>query len=214
MILDDNLIIKGTKDGINAVINMDKFKDFEEMMGVLVEKLSKGKTFYRGASLKITTDLKKINSKDFGKLKEVLFSEFDIKDCIIEDNVVNEDASSKVFSGIHEGRTKFLRRTIRSGEVINYPGNIVIVGDVNAGSQISAGGNIIVLGAMRGSAHAGNGGNPEAIVAAFYMQPEILQIDKLMTRAPEESNKPVYPEVAKIKEGTILVEPYLPNKFK
>jgi septum site-determining protein MinC len=212
--LDDNLIIKGTKDGINAVINMDKFKDFEEMMGVLVEKLSKGKAFYKGASLIITTDLKKINSRDFNKLKQVLFDEFELKDCTLEDKMETEESAGKAFSGIHEGRTKFLRRTVRSGEVVNYPGNIVIIGDVNAGSQISAAGNIIVLGAMRGSAHAGNSGNPEAIVAAFYMQPEILQIADLMTRAPEEADKPVYPEVAKIKDGTILVEPYLLNKFK
>jgi septum site-determining protein MinC len=212
--LDDNLMIKGTKDGINVVINMDKFKDFEEMMGVLVEKLSKGKAFYKGASLKITTDLKKINNRDFSKLKESLFNEFEIKDCTLEDKMETGESSGKAFGGIHEGRTKFLRRTVRSGEVVNYPGNIVIVGDVNAGSQISAGGNIIVLGAMRGSAHAGNSGNPEAIVAAFYMQPEILQIANLMTRAPEEADKPAYPEVAKIKDGTILVEPYLPNKFK
>lgn len=212
--MDDNLIIKGTKDGINAVINMDKFKDFEEMMDVLVEKLSKGKAFYKGAALKITTDLKNINNRDFSKLKEVLFNEFDIRECTLEDKGETVEAASKAFNGIHEGRTKFLRRTVRSGEVINYPGNIVIVGDVNAGSQISAGGNIIVLGVMRGSAHAGNGGNPEAIVAAFSMQPEILQIANLMTRAPEETNKPAYPEVAKIKDGTILVEPYLPNKFK
>ncbi|HEY5576095.1 MAG TPA: septum site-determining protein MinC [Clostridiaceae bacterium] len=212
--LDDNLIIKGTKGGINAVINMDKFKDFEEMMGVLVEKLSKGKAFYKGASLIITTDLKKINSRDFNKLKEVLFDEFELKDCTLEAKMETDEFAGKAFSGIHEGRTKFLRRTVRSGEVLNYQGNIVIVGDVNAGSQISAGGNIIVLGVMRGSAHAGNGGNPEAIVAAYSMQPEILQIANLMTRAPEEANKPAYPEVAKIKDGTILVEPYLPNKFK
>ena len=156
--LDDNLIIKGNKDGINAVINMDKFKDFEEMMGVLVDKLSKGKVFYKGASLKITADLKNVSSRDFSKLKEVLFNEFDIKDCILEDKTETEDTSNKTFTGIYEGRTKFLRRTVRSGEVVDYPGNIVIVGDVNAGSQISAGGNIIVLGAIRGSAHAGNGG--------------------------------------------------------
>lgn len=212
--LDDNLIIKGTKDGINAVINMDKFKDFEEMMGVLVEKLSKGKAFYKGASLIITTDLKKINSRDFNKLKEILFDEFELKNCTLEEKMETDESAGKTFTGIHEGRTKFLRRTVRSGEVINYQGNIVIVGDVNAGSQISAGGNIIVLGVMRGSAHAGNGGNPEAIVAAYSMQPEILQIANLMTRAPEEADKPAYPEVAKIKDGTIHVEPYLPNKFK
>lgn len=208
--LEDNIVIKGNKDGINAIINMDKFKDFDEMLEALIERLSKGKMFYKGSTLKITTDLKHINSKEFNRLKDILFDQFMIKDCIMEDN---EEKSSKVFNGIYEGRTKFLRRTIRSGEVIDYPGNIVIVGDVNSGSQIFAGGNIIVLGALRGTVFAGNGGNSKAIVAAFYMQPEILQISNLMTRAPEESDRPKYPEVAKVKGDIIIVEPYLPNKF-
>jgi septum site-determining protein MinC len=34
-----------------------------------------------------------------------------------------------------------------------------------------------------------------------------------MTRAPENDEKPDYPEVAKIKGNTIIVEPYSPNKF-
>jgi septum site-determining protein MinC len=51
------------------------------------------------------------------------------------------------------------------------------------------------------------------LVAAFYLQPEILQIANIMTRSPEDSVKPQYPEVAKVKGDTIIVEPYLPNKF-
>ncbi|AKN32278.1 septation inhibitor protein [Clostridium carboxidivorans P7] len=207
---DNSLIIKGNRDGINAIINMNKFKDFDDMLENLTERLSKGKIFYKGCTLKITTELKYITEKDFRKLKDVLFEEFLIKDCIMEDK---DEKSSKVFSGIYEGRTKFLRRTVRSGQIINYPGNIVIIGDVNAGSEIYADGNIIVLGALKGYAHAGFGGNSKAIVAAFYLQPEILQIANVMTRSPEGSDKPQYPEVARVKGGTIIVEPYLPNKF-
>jgi septum site-determining protein MinC len=208
--LDDNIIIKGNRDGINAVINMNKFKDFDEMLETLIKRLSVGKAFYKGSTLKITTEIKYINEKQFRKLKDVLFEQFFIKDCIFEDK---EEKSSKVFSGIYEGRTKFLRRTVRSGQIINCPGNVVIIGDVNAGSEIYAGGNIIVLGALRGYAHAGFGGNSKAIVAAFYLQPEILQISDIMTRAPEDNLKPQYPEVARVKGDTIIVEPYLPNKF-
>ncbi|MBC2580625.1 septum site-determining protein MinC [Clostridium sp. DJ247] len=208
--LDDNIIIKGNRDGINAIINMNKFKDFEEMLEVLIGRLSIGKMFYKGCTIKITTQLKYINEKEFRKLKDILFEQFLIKDCILENK---EEKNSKVFSGIYEGRTKFLRRTIRSGQIINYPGNIVIIGDVNAGSEIYAGGNIIVLGALRGYAHAGFGGNVKAVVAAFYLQPEILQIADIMTRSPEDNVKPQYPEVAKVKGDTIIVEPYLPNKF-
>jgi septum site-determining protein MinC len=209
-ILDDNILIKGNRDGINAVINMNKFKDFDEMLETLIDKLSVGKVFYKGSTLKITTEIKYINEKQFRKLKDVLFEQFLIKDCIFEDK---DEKINKAFSGIYEGRTKFLRRTIRSGQIINYSGNVVIIGDVNAGAEIYAGGNIIVLGALRGYAHAGFGGNSKAIVAAFYLQPEILQISDIMTRSPEDSLKPQYPEVARVKGDTIIVEPYLPNKF-
>ena len=77
----------------------------------------------------------------------------------------------KTVYGIYEGKTKFLRKTIRSGQSINYPGNIVIIGDVNPGAEIYAAGNIIVFGNLRGVVHAGTNGNDKAIIAAFKLEP-------------------------------------------
>lgn len=207
---EHSIIIKGNRDGLNVIINMNKYKDFEEMIENLIERLSKGSFFYKGSTLKITTDLKEFSESQIRKLKEILFDRFLIKDCIFEDM---DYKVNKVFSGIYEGRTKFIQRTIRSGQVINYSGNIVIIGDVNSGSEIYAGGNVIVLGALRGNVYAGNSGNTKAIVAAFYLMPGIISISDIMTRAPEEDQKPQYPEVAKVKGDTIIVEPYLLNKF-
>lgn len=45
---DDRIFIKGNKLGINAIINMDKFGNFDEMLDSLVEKLSRGKSFIKG----------------------------------------------------------------------------------------------------------------------------------------------------------------------
>jgi septum site-determining protein MinC len=208
--VDDKILIKGNKEGLYAVIYMNKFKDFDEMLEALIEKLTRGKKFYRGSTLKITTDLKYISERELKKLKDVLFEEFMIKDCILEDR---EEKVSKVFSGVYEGRTKFIRKTIRGGQSINYSGNIVIIGDVNPGAEIYAAGNVIVLGTLKGHVHAGFGGNDKAIIAAFSLQPEILQIASIMTRSPEDGLKPQYPEVAKVKDSTIIVEPYLFNKF-
>lgn len=208
--VDDKILIKGNKEGLYAVIYMNKFEDFDEMLEALVEKLTRGKKFYRGSTLRITTDLKYISERELTRLKDVLFEEFMIKDCILEDR---EEKANKVFSGIYEGRTKFLRKTIRGGQTINYSGNIVIIGDVNPGAEIFAAGNVIVLGTLKGHVHAGFGGNDKAIIAAFSLQPEILQIASIMTRSPEDGIKPAYPEVAKVKDSTIVVEPYLFNKF-
>ncbi len=73
--------------------------------------------------------------------------------------------------------TKFINTTIRSGQVIEYDGNIVIIGDVNPGALIKAKGNIIILGTMRGVAHAGVDGNHDAIVAAYNLQPTQLELE-------------------------------------
>jgi septum site-determining protein MinC len=207
---DDRIVLKGNRDGLNVLIYMDKFSGFEDMLQVLLEKLSRGKKFYKGCTLKIVMDLKAISASERKKLQSLLFEEILVRDCIFEEK---EEKGSKIFSGVYEGRTKFIRKTVRSGQYINYPGNVVIIGDVNPGSEIYAAGNIIVLGNLRGHAHAGMGGNDKAIIAAFIMQPEILQIADVVTRSPEDAVRPDYPEVAKIKDGAIVVEPYLANKY-
>ncbi len=208
--------IRGTKDGINATIDMDKFNNFDDMLETLIKKLSVGKGFYKGASLKIETNLKLLNEEDVSRLKDALFEKIQIKDCIFEDIKKSESKDkkeNKIFNGIYEGKTKFIKKTIRGGQQIKYYGNIVIIGDINNGAEVYAGGNIIVLGTIRGHVHAGVGGNKKAVISAFNLQPEILQIADIVTIAPEDGIKPSYPELAKIKDNTIIVEPYLPKKY-
>ena len=208
--------IRGTKDGINAAIDMDKLNNFDDMLESLIKKLSVGKGFYKGASLKIETNLMLLIEDDVSRLKDALFEKIQIKECIFEDiNKVEskDNKENKIFNGIYEGKTKFIKKTIRGGQQIKYYGNIVIIGDINNGAEVYAGGNIIVLGTIRGHVHAGVGGNKKAVISAFNLQPEILQIADIVTIAPEDGVKPSYPELAKIKDNTIIVEPYLPKKY-
>ena len=212
---DDRLQIRGTKDGINAIIDMEKFDTFDEMLILLINKLTVGKSFYKGSTIKITANLKRVSEAEIEKLKEVLFEEILIKDCVFEEKEVERKAEkeSKIFNGVYEGKTKFLKKTVRGGQLIKYSGNIVIIGDVNSGAEVYAGGNIVVMGRIKGQVHAGVGGNKKAIISALSLQPEVLQIGDIITIAPDDTQKPRYPEVAKIKDDTIIVEPYLPKKY-
>ena len=211
---NDRIIIKGNKEGLNAIINIDKFGNFEEMLDALIEKLSKGKKFYKGSTLCITTKLSSLTEKDVESLKVVLFEEIGIKDIVFEDkDVKDKESESKIFNGVYEGRTKFIRKTVRGGQCVDFQGNIVIVGDVNSGAEVYAGGNIIVLGSIKGNVYAGVGGNRKAIIAAFALQAEILKIGDIITISPDDFEKPKYPEVAKVKDDAIIVEPYLTNKY-
>ncbi|MGU8552596.1 septum site-determining protein MinC [Clostridium perfringens] len=207
---DDRIFIKGNKLGINAIINMDKFGNFDEMLDSLVEKLRRGKKFYKGATLTVTTDLKYINERQISKLKDVLFDEILIKDCIFEERL---EKQSSVFSGVYEGRTKFVRKTVRSGQCLNYAGNLIIIGDVNNGGEVRAHGNVIVLGDLKGKVFAGDNGNENAIIAAYSLEPELISISGKITISPDDFEKTGYPEVARLNENNIIVEPYLPDKY-
>ena len=207
---DDGIKFKGEKDGLNLVINIKLFNSIESLIEALRVKLRKGRRFYKGASIKITVDMRQLEARDLREIRDFLSSEFMIKDC----SFINlDDSSKKVFNGIHEGKTKFVRKTIRSGQRFEYSGNLVIVGDINSGAEVYAAGNIIVLGSVKGSVYAGFNGNSSAIIAAFVLTPQIMQIADVITRSPEDMDKPRYPELAKIKNGSIVVEPYLINKY-
>ncbi|MBE6053930.1 MAG: septum site-determining protein MinC [Clostridium sartagoforme] len=213
MKVHSSIQIKGTKEGINAAIDMEKFDKFDDMLETLIKKLSVGKGFYKGSSIKIETNLKLLKEEDVSKLKDALFEKIQIKDCVFEDIKNKESNDNKIFNGIYEGKTKFIKKTIRGGQQVKYYGNIVIIGDINHGAEVYAGGNIIVLGTIKGQVHAGVGGNKKAVISAFNLQPEILQIADIVTIAPEDGVKPSYPELAKIKGDIIVVEPYLPKKY-
>jgi septum site-determining protein MinC len=214
---NDGILIKGNKDGINTTINMNKFACFEDMLLMLIKKLSKGKHFYKGTTLIVSMDLKSINKKEVETLKETLLTEIELKDIVLEDIEKEADKviqkEPKVFSGVNEGRTKFIRKTVRGGQCIKYQGNIVIIGDINSGAEVYASGNVIVLGRIKGKVSAGTNGNSKAVIAAFLLQPEILTISNVIAMSPDDVEKPSYPELAKIKDGSIIVEPYLPNKY-
>lgn len=60
---------------------------------------------------------------------------------------------------------------------------------------------------------AGTNGNTKAVIAAFLLQPELLKIANVIAMSPDDIEKPSYPELARIRDGLIIVEPYLPNKY-
>lgn len=214
---NDGILIKGNKEGINTTIDMEKFDCFESMLSLLVKKLSKGKHFYKGTTLILRLDLSLLNEKKIKIMNELLLDKIELKDIVLEDldkdSIKANQKSPKTFSGVYEGKTKFIRKTVRSGQCIKYQGNIVIIGDINSGAEVYAAGNVIVLGQVKGKVSAGTNGNSKAVIAAFLLQPEILKISNVIAMSPDDTEKPSYPELAKIKDGAIIVEPYLPNKY-
>lgn len=112
------------------------------------------------------------------------------------------------------GEALIIKNTCRSGEVVEYPGDVVVFGDVNPGAEIVAGGDVLVLGALRGTAHAGAKGNLKAIIFALNMESHRLQIGPHAGERPREARKgkgggrAVNPQIAYLRRGSIFVAPF------
>ena len=130
----------------------------------------------------------------------------------ITDIIVPEQEYTKEDIELESFPTKYIKQTIRSGQVINYEGNIVIIGDCHPGCEISAFGDITVWGVLSGIAHAGSAGNQKARVRALKMNAIQLRIANCYSRRPDSLNT-IYiektnsftPEEARIINGEIVV---------
>ena len=108
--------------------------------------------------------------------------------------------------------TTYINQTLRSGQVIESDGNVVIIGDCHPGSEIRAIGDITVWGILSGIAHAGYKGNNSAKVRALKMNAVQLRIGDCYSRRPDGTNIPYIikssiftPEEARVVDGEIML---------
>lgn len=182
------------------LITFDEKLSFEENLKELEEKLSSA--FFK-SSLAIL-DLNGLNLSDEEKKT--------VEDILKKHNT--ELLSYRLGKEKKEERKyqnknlKIVNKTVRSGQKIEFKGDILILGDVNPDAYIVASGNIIVMGALRGVAHAGADGNEDAQIVALKLIPQQLRIAHYYTRSPDDEKieLPEYPERAYVKDNKIYVE--------
>ena len=104
-------------------------------------------------------------------------------------------------------KTNFHQGTVRSGEYIESPGDLLILGDVNPGAKVSAEGNIIIWGRLLGIAHAGSKGDLYATISALQLRPVQLRIAKKIARGPKEKPQIGLAEQARIDSEEIIISP-------
>ena len=107
--------------------------------------------------------------------------------------------------------TLLVKGTCRSGTTIHNTGNVVVAGDVNPGAEISATKDILIFGRLTGVAHAGVSGADESVIIALQIEAPQLRIGPYIKIGPPVggvNRSPRTPEMALVKRGTIVVEPF------
>lgn len=110
------------------------------------------------------------------------------------------------------GETIYITQTLRSGQVVSYDGNVVIIGDCHSGSEIVATGDITIWGVLGGIAHAGACGDDNARIRALKIDAIQLRISKYFARRPDRANieftektNTFTPEEARVEDGGIFI---------
>jgi len=189
---------KLTKNGL--IIVLDDNLDFASIKRLLKKKLEESKDFFQGAILKTIIKGRDLEKYELDELRNLIHSETGFED--ITEDVVTFDWSKNTV----EGKTKFYRGTMRSGNQINFKGNVVVMGDVNPGAEIIATGNILITGTLKGTVHAGCKGNRNAIVSAQGIYPTQLRIADLITISPTDKvEKGIGFETAYIRDDMICI---------
>ncbi len=125
--------------------------------------------------------------------------------------IVRQAGSAGSLKGV-PGEALFIKETFRSGESINYAGDVVVLADVNPGAEITAEGDIVVFGCLRGLAHAGSGGDPKAAVIALELKTPRIQIGPYIGLAPaigqRSKTSGAGPKIAYVRRRSIYVSPF------
>ena len=97
--------------------------------------------------------------------------------------------------------------SVRSGQCVRADGNVLILGDVHAGAEVVAGRDVIIMGAAKGRITAGLISGRDAQVFAFVLRPSLLRLGDQLARSP--GGDPFWrAEVARVRQGQIIVEPF------
>ncbi|WP_018131537.1 septum site-determining protein MinC [Effusibacillus pohliae] len=171
--------IKGVRDGL--VFLLDDQCRFDEIIVDLKEKLhgAQGQLFI-GPIVHVTiqTGRRSLTHQQKEQIRGLL--------SVYGNLIIQEFVSDNPEDSTRRPPVSLLYRgTVRSGQVLQYDGDITIIGDVNPGGQVLASGDIFVMGTLRGMAHAGCNGNENAIIGAVYFQPTQLRISNVISRSPD-----------------------------
>lgn len=193
--------IKGTKDGLNLIL--DDSCAFRDVINDLDDKLSASHIQQtEGHTITVTLKVgnRYLTNDQEETLREIIQSKQNLEVDRIDSNVISRDEAEAERKRM---TVTSVARTVRSGQVLEVEGDLLLIGDVNPGGTVMAGGNIFVMGSLRGIAHAGANGNVDAVITASLLKPSQLRIADLISRPPDQSGiTEQEAECAFIKEGT------------
>lgn len=194
--------IKGTKDGL--VFHLNDTCDFEALIQDLQYILETShEQFFTGPIIHVYVKLgmRTVGGTEKDRIRDIIGQKGNL---LIQSIECEAEENERLAA---ENKLEPVKGIVRSGQTLNYKGDLLFLGDVNPGGAIVCTGSIYILGALRGMAHAGCEGDEQAIIAAAFMNPMQLRIAEVVSRSPDEGEIGAgYMEFAYIKNGVMEID--------
>jgi septum site-determining protein MinC len=101
---------------------------------------------------------------------------------VLQEEHNSSSESREIIDTSYLPETLYIEANLRSGQLVRYPGNVFVLGDVNPSAEIIASGDIIIWGSLRGVVHAGaNGDRNSKIIAMDFATGQIRIADELLS---------------------------------
>lgn len=185
------------------IFYLDDQCTFEELLYELKDKLENShQGILTGPLMRVTihTGYRQLTLSQQKRMKEI----FKAKGNLFIKSIENE---MDLLKKKEKDQVQLVTGTIRSGQVQEYNGNILFIGDVNPGGHLTATGSIFILGTLRGIAHAGKNGEEDSIIAASVMDPTQLRIADFISYPPDKKDRNVIThKFAFVKDKQIQLE--------
>lgn len=220
------MVIKGNKNGM--VLVLDENIGFEELKNCLVEKFISASKFFEKANMAIAFEGRKLLDSEERELLDVIADNTELNIvCVIDNDEIRQvqfknavDSVVPIQAPAYEPlqqqtivrNDQFYKGTLRSGQVLESEGSVVILGDVNPGGKVVAKGNVVVLGCLKGNIFAGAAGDLDSFVVALEMDPMQIQIADVIARCSDGNAKAKVkapePKIAYVENGNIYIEKF------
>ncbi len=210
--MSQTVVIKGNRYGLS--VYLDPQMEFDVLLEEVAVKFRESAKFFKDAKMALSFEGKHLDNAQQRQVADVIMDNSQVEIlCILsqddDEEARHRAAVERKIQSEKANTGRFYKGTLRSGQVLESEGSVVILGDINPGAKVIAVGNVIVLGSLKGTACAGITGNEKAFIAALEMEPTQLRIGNVLGRGgdtPEKRKGPVKPKIAFCGEDGIYVE--------
>ena len=184
-----DIILKGGKDGFSVIFNEnanydDALKDLKEL--IMLQNVKSTNENDDVISFTIKTGKRLFTNQQRESIEEFFekYPQLELKD--IESDVEDKKKVKELFDA---NKTNVESGIVRSGQRLEYKGDLIFLGSLHRDAQICATGSIYILGEVSGIVQAGFPDNPNAAIFGNLKDVDQLRIADVIEIVTDDNRK-------------------------